>query len=127
MELTITLSGNPQNPDVTLGKEKRKAIELYARGPLMAFLISIPHCIYLASTQLAESKKEDAELKVVARYKLDPIAMFAGNYVFERIVVEICAAKCDEEFAKWIAEGVKENCPIYQSMKEKMEIVYEVE
>ncbi len=127
MELTITLSGNPQNPDVLIGREKRKAIELYVRGPLMAFLVSIPHCIYLASAQLAESKREDAEVEVVARYQLDPVAMFTGNYVFEKIVVEVCCVKnCDGEFVKWVAEGVKVNCPIYQSLRDKMEIEYDV-
>jgi uncharacterized OsmC-like protein len=127
MELTITLYGSPNNPQVEIGKNVSKANDIYVRSPLMAFLISIPHCIYLITNEINERKGNNFEYKVVARYQLDNLAIFTGNYVFEKIIIEICSKKCKKDYMEELLEIVKNSCPIYLSLKDKMELTYRLE
>jgi len=126
MELTITLYGNPNNPQVEIGKNVSKANDIYVKSPLMAFLVSIPHCIYLVTSEINERKGMELEFKVIARYQLDNLAIFTGNYVFEKIIIEICGKDCKEDYMEDLLQIVKNSCPIYLSLKDKVELKYKI-
>ncbi|MDT7861386.1 MAG: OsmC family protein [Saccharolobus sp.] len=123
MEISLSLTGDLENPIIEFGGKISRAKNFYQEGPLMAFLISIPHCIATMADSIA--KKEGITLsscKIIARYVLDEKEMFLGNYVFKKIIIEIYGKGCSEEELKELIKKVKRECPIYLSFREKIEI-----
>ncbi|WP_338604154.1 OsmC family protein [Sulfolobus tengchongensis] len=123
MEISFTLSGDLENPMIELGGKISRAKNLYQESPLMAFLVSIPHCIANMTDNIA--KKEGiplASCKIIARYVLDEKAIMFGNYIFKKIIIEVHSKGCSEDELKELIEKVKRECPIYLSFRDKIEI-----
>lgn len=125
MELTISLQGNPDNPIVEIGNNKITGKEAYNKGPLYAFYVSIPHCIFKMVNEILQSENREINVIVRARYKLKEKLMYLlGQMVIDKIVIEIVADSDDDEYLSSLVEKVKTNCPIYLSLKDRMSITY---
>ncbi|BCS92977.1 OsmC family protein [Metallosphaera javensis (ex Sakai et al. 2022)] len=88
----------------------------------MAFLVSIPHCIFNSIYNVAEKEGMKLKCKVRARYVLDEKFLKTGIYKFARIILEVSSQDCDEEDLKDLINKVKTECPIYLSLMDRMEI-----
>ncbi|MCG3109270.1 hypothetical protein L3N51_01560 [Metallosphaera sp. J1] len=122
MEISINLFGGPDSPSAQIGTTVKSVEEFYEDGPLMAFLVSIPHCIFNSIYNVAEKEGMKLKCKVRARYVLDEKFMKTGIYKFARIILEVSSQDCDEEDLKDLINKVKMECPIYLSLMDRMEI-----
>ncbi len=123
MEFIINLYGNSENPLVEIHGKKFTINELYKEGPLYAFLLSIPHCIITMFDHIA--REEGIRVKscrVRSTYYLDNSLLLLGKYAIKSIKIEIYG-DCDKEELKEIIEKVKQNCPIYLSFSDKIQVL----
>ncbi|MCY0882861.1 OsmC family peroxiredoxin [Acidianus infernus] len=123
MEFIINLYGNSENPLVEINGKKYTADRLYKEGPLYAFLLSIPHCIITMFEHLA--KKEGIQVKVCkvrSTYYLDDSLLLLGKYVIKNIKIEIYG-DCSKEELNELVEKVKQNCPIYLSLSDRIQLL----
>ncbi|WP_054838161.1 hypothetical protein [Sulfuracidifex metallicus] len=51
MKMTFTLKGGV-NPEVEIGGVTRSLRDMYDQGPLFAFMVSIPHCMFVMARQV---------------------------------------------------------------------------
>ncbi|MCH1772225.1 MULTISPECIES: OsmC family protein [Metallosphaera] len=122
MEITINLFGSPDSPSVQLGTTIKPVEDFYGDGPLMAFLVSIPHCIFNSIYAVAEKEGLKLKCRVRARYVLDEKFLKTGIYRFTKIILEVSSQDCDEEDLRDLVAKVKMECPIYLSFMDRMEI-----
>ncbi|MFP3205380.1 MAG: OsmC family protein [Metallosphaera yellowstonensis] len=122
MEISLTLFGDEESPRVQIGSNVRNASDLYLESPLMAFLTSIPHCVFNAV--LSVSRKEGITLRcrVRAKYVLDDGYLKVGDYVIRKVILEVEGGGCSKDELKEVVEKVKRECPIYLSFRDRMEI-----
>jgi uncharacterized OsmC-like protein len=123
MEFIINLYGNSENPVVEIHGKKYSINELYKEGPLYAFLLSIPHCIITMFEHLA--KKEGIQVKVCkvrSTYYLNDSLLLLGKYAIKNIKIEIYG-DCSKEELNELVEKVKQNCPIYLSLSDKIQLL----
>ncbi|WP_236753113.1 OsmC family protein [Acidianus sp. HS-5] len=123
MEFIINLYGNSENPQVEIYGKKSTINELYKEGPLYAFLLSIPHCIITMFQHIA--KKDGIQIKtcrVKSTYYLDDTLLLQGKYVIKSIKIELYG-DCEKDELNELVEKVKQNCPIYLSLKDKIQVL----
>ncbi|AWR98739.1 OsmC family protein [Metallosphaera hakonensis] len=123
MDISIILFGNVENPLVQVGTSIRKIKEIYEESPLMAFLVSIPHCIFNSINSVLEKEGIGMKCRIRTRYFLDQSFLRTGIYKFSKISIEVIGFGCDYDELKEVVEKVKRECPIYLSFMDRMEVI----
>ncbi|MUN28379.1 OsmC family protein [Sulfuracidifex metallicus] len=123
MKMTFTLKGGV-NPEVEIGGVTRSLRDMYDQGPLFAFMVSIPHCMFVMARQVCfmnDLKPNSVEIESTFIID-DEKKRTEGKTVINKILVTIKLEGLTEEQTKKVVEELKNDCPVYNSFPEKIEI-----
>ncbi|BBG24282.1 OsmC family protein [Sulfuracidifex tepidarius] len=124
MKLTLVLKGDKE-PEVDFGGVIRSLMDMYQQGPLFAFMVSIPHCMFVMTKQVCfMNDLKPSLVKVESTFVIDDEKKRnEGKTVIQKVVVSIELQGLSLDQTKKVVDEVKEDCPVYNSFPEKIEIV----
>ncbi len=124
MKMTFSLKGDKE-PIVEIAGVTRPLMDMYQQGPLFAFMLSIPHCMFVMAKQVCfMNDLKPSLIEVKSTFFIDDFKkQNEGKTVIQKIVIGIKLEGVNEEQTEKLINEIKEDCPVYNSFPEKIEII----